>query len=148
VRWVTGREYVDLEVDIHESVAGGHETRATLEGRLDDGTAVTHEVSWLGDRPARRWSLVTTDERRVSFDLLNSATDALSAQDKAFLAACRGAPLGPLATAGDGAVAVAVALSGCAQHLPDQRTQLPPALDRNATVGANREGEGMDAGAL
>ena len=148
VRWATGREYAEMNVDVQAQRGGGHETRARLEGVLDDGTLVTHEVSWLTHRPARRWTLVTNDGRQQSFDLLGSSTDALAAQDEAFLAACRGAPLGMLATGHDGAVAVDIALSGRAQDLSDQRAQLPSHIDRDAAVGANREREGLDAAPL
>jgi UDP-N-acetylglucosamine 3-dehydrogenase len=108
VRWLTGREYLNAAVDVLATTDDGRETHARVDGVLDDGTRVTHEVSWLAERSIRRWTVAGERGRGDTVDLLSAGTGALVAQDEAFLSACRGGPIGALATAADGAAAVEV----------------------------------------
>lgn len=111
VRWLTGGDYVHVEVDVLSRAPDGRETHARLRAVLDDGTRVSHEVSWLAARPTRRWSVVAERGNVDSIDLLSPHAVALAAQDEAFLADCVGEPgTGWLADAADGAAAVRIAL--------------------------------------
>lgn len=108
VRWLTGRDYLKVDVDVLATTDDGRETHARVDGVLDDGTRVTHEVSWLAEQPIRRWTIAGECGRGDTFDLLSVGTGALQAQDEAFLSACHGGPTGALATAADGVAAVEV----------------------------------------
>jgi len=117
VRWLTGRDYADSFVDVLKVSECGRDSRALVKGLLDDGTAVTHEVSWLAEQPTRRWAVMAGDEQLHTYDLPPAGVEALVAQDMAFLAACLGGAVGSLATSADGAAAVEVALSLTADAL-------------------------------
>jgi predicted dehydrogenase len=114
VRWLTGREYARVDVHVLARADDGRETHAKVHALLDDGTHVSHEVSWLAERPTRHWTVAGEAGSEAGFDL-SAGTGALVAQDEAFLAACiDGRPALGLATAADGAAAVAIALAGAA----------------------------------
>ena len=144
VRWSTGRDYVDVEAYSVEMSEDDHETLAVLAGRLDDGTVVTHEVSWSAPQPTRRWTLAPDRGPSVVVDLTSAGNIALVAQDDAFVAACLGQMSGSsLASAADGVAAVEIALRGLpqpvlrrAQEGPRQRTHPQPTLQWEPVVGA------------
>jgi predicted dehydrogenase len=139
VRWLTGREYVDAAVEVLATTDDGRESHARVDGVLDDGTRVTHEVSWLAE-PVRRWT-VAGHGRGDTFDLLSAGTGALLAQDEAFLAACLGGdPAGSLATAADGAAAVEVALAGSLNRAATARAGWLSSSDAAAAVVSTAPG--------
>jgi predicted dehydrogenase len=113
VRWLTGREYAHVDVVVLARADDGRETHSRVHAVLDDGTRVTHEVSWLAERPIRRWKVAGERGSVAGFDL--SVGTRVAAQDEAFLGACIGrGPTDRLASVADGAAAVAIALAGAA----------------------------------
>ena len=156
VRWATGRDYVDVKAGVVDVSQAGHESAAMLAGTLDDGTVVTHEVSWLAEQPARRWTVAARDGAARSFDLLGAGNAPLVAQLEAFVAACVGrAGVTSLATVDDGAAAVEIALAGLrpgalrrAQDRLCHRAHPQSSLEGHAVIGAQREREGLDPAAF
>jgi predicted dehydrogenase len=107
VRTVTKRDYETSSVDVLSTDARGVDVEARISGRLDDGTTVTHHVSWQATSPVRSLRLGSQ-----SHDIRPSSWQpALTAQDRAFVDACVGGRRTALATIADGAAAVAVVCS-------------------------------------
>jgi predicted dehydrogenase len=104
VRFLTGREYASVDVQIEAVDAAGVDLAARITALLDDGTDVTHEVSWCEEETIRT---IAIDDRTVDLIPVDRAA-SLVAQDGAFVTACFGGGRGGLARATDGAAALAV----------------------------------------
>jgi predicted dehydrogenase len=108
VRFLTGREYRSAAVEVDIVDAAGVDLAASITGILDDGTSVTHEVSWCEQVTTR---LLVIGDRSVDLILVDR-TAAVTAQDAAFLNACLGGERGFLARAADGLAALSVITQG------------------------------------
>lgn len=141
VRWLTGREYAQVGVEVMARGEDGRETHARMRGLLDDGTRVTHDVSWIVESAARHWTLTYAHGDDTTFDLMPSRMRTLMDQDAAFLAACHGRPsAAPLATGAEGTAAVQVALAAEVDVLPRARGESLPSQGGVAAVAAAAPG--------
>ena len=105
VRFLTGAEYLSVTLD-------GDSDSAVVQGRLDNGVLVTHEVSRRADAAIRHWELVDHAGDVVRVDLHSPGSATLQSELTEFIAACRGEGFGRLASSADGAAAVTVVTGG------------------------------------
>jgi UDP-N-acetylglucosamine 3-dehydrogenase len=100
VRFLTGSEYNQRSVEVKRRNAAGLATEATFVGCLANGVDVRHDVAW--DSRVRERTLAWSSPVGAGRVDLSLPGPSLTSQAKAFVEACRGAPVRRLGSGADG----------------------------------------------